>query len=181
MYIHGHDNVTQQEWVATFWPRVDEFSQLTVVGNILMHLHTNSSSLINDTLSDRPCFQLKCVCLVGIEGIQCVRLYLYCNNLQLLHSLHYQTCNFRFLPNNRTLSPKRVYSEDLNELLIPYFTAVVLLNNGNVQSFDWSDGCSSYCNPVTDCLDDFCGNHRNSSGVDRCTESDCDIKVTHIS
>lgn len=44
VYIHGRDEVTGHEWVATFWPRIDEFSVLEIAGS-------NNSMIFNPNLT----------------------------------------------------------------------------------------------------------------------------------
>lgn len=70
MYIHARDNITKQEWISTFWPRVDEFSQLTIIGYILSYLHPFLLSLISDTFPTRARFQPQLINLGGAERIQ---------------------------------------------------------------------------------------------------------------
>lgn len=130
VYLHVRDNVTGHEWKATYWPRIDEFSLLEVVGSY------NNSMSFNPNVT------------VWVE---------------------YQ---------NRTTTPKRVYQNE-NQLFIPYFTAVVLLDKGWVTDLQWQDGCSGSagCNPKY-CLDDTCGTYRIQSGDDVCDgKVDCNIKV----
>lgn len=77
-----------------------------------------------------------------------------------------------------------MYSEDLisieDPVIIPYFTAVILLDNGNVTDFQWDEGCDGICNPNTQCIDDVCGNQRFNRHGDICgsdVKFDCTIKV----
>jgi hypothetical protein len=134
IYVHARDNVTKQQWTATYWPRVDEFSQLHM-------LNTNFTGMS---------FNPNLTIWVELKGY------------------------------NETLPPKRVYNDDegMEQLVIPYFTALVLLDKGNVTDFQWDDGCDDYCNPNKDCLDDVCGVHRIRKGKDICNGTvDCNIKI----
>jgi len=127
VFVHARDNVTGHEWKATFWPRIDEFSQLELSGSF------NNSMIFNPNLT------------VWVE---------------------YQ---------NRTTSPKHVYQNE-NELVIPYFTAIVLIDQGWVTDLTWQDGCGGSCSNKY-CLDNQCGNFRMDGGTDICTKTDCNIKV----
>jgi len=124
--VHAVDNATGHQWKATFYPRIDEFSQLEIPGTF------NTSMTFNPNL------------LIFVEF------------------------------NGQNLTQKHVYTPD-NNLFIPYFTAVVLLNRGNVASFQWQDGCGN-CK-TGDCLDNSCGIERFSGTTDVCTQTDCNIKV----
>lgn len=139
--IHAYDNLTQQSWITDHWPRVDEFSVLTVTG-------TTSPSGIS--LNPNVTITIE---LVGYDNI--------------------------------TYTPKHVYStrdtEDTSDdIVVPFFTAILLLDNGNVTDFQWDDGCKGYCNPNTQCVDDVCANKRYSRHGDICSSQvnvDCNIKI----
>jgi len=127
VYVHARDNVTGHEWKATFWPRIDEFSQFELLGTF------NNSMIFNPNVT------------VWVE---------------------YQ---------NKTTQPKHVYQNE-NQLFIPYFTAVVLLDKGRVSDLQWQDGCGNGCRDKY-CLDNVCGNFRMDGDTDVCTKIDCNIKV----
>lgn len=44
--VHARDNLTGHEWVATYWPRVDEFSQLELAGTFNTSLSFNPNLTI---------------------------------------------------------------------------------------------------------------------------------------
>jgi len=126
VFVYAQDNLTGHEWKSTFWPRIDEFSQLELSGTF------NNSQSLNPNL----------LVSVGFNG--------------------------------RNTTWKHVYRTE-NELMIPFFTAVVLLSKGRVSDFSWQDGCS-HCYSG-DCLDNSCGGPRMSGSTDVCTKTDCNIKV----
>jgi len=132
VYVHAKDNVTLQEWTSTFYPRVDEFSQLTVIGTFLQNFTFNPNLTI----------------WVEVKG---------------------------FVPQAGPLVPKRVFSPDLNDLVIPYFTVIAVLDKGNVTDYGWDDGCG-YCT-TDECLDNQCGTHRPAGTTNSCTLTDCDLRV----
>jgi len=126
VYLYARDNITNQHWAATFWPRVDEFSQLELTGSFALNYSFNPN------------------------------LTIWASHM------------------NITLPEKMIYSP-VNQLMITYLTAVVLLDNGNVADFSWQDGCSGCTSQY--CLDNNCGAFRNAPSNDACNSIDCNIKV----
>ena len=76
-------------------------------------------------------------------------------------------------------SPKLVYTvleESGDQVYIPYFTALVLLNKGVVTDFQWDGGCKSCATDL--CITDQCGTKRIKNNEDICKDqANCNIKV----
>lgn len=134
--MHARDNITKQTWKSTYYPRVDEFTRLELVGTAEQGFTSNPNLT------------------VWLE--------------------------FPNYPNQTKLKdlPKRVYKHNVEDeekpVVVLYYTAIVLLDQGNIVDFRWDDGCGGCAKKL--CIDEQCGAEIKKDNF--CSEeTNCNIKV----